>query len=470
MIKNIIVMRTQIRKKNKKRTKRYSAIIFQLHKKIYFVIPILLCQLASAQNDKSVRKLWTLQECISYATENNITVKDAALNQQTASVNYDAAKASRLPNLSGSMSQNFSNGNTIDRITSDYVSQQIASTNVGLNSSVTLFQGNQINNKIGKNELLLQQSNLAMEEIKNNIRLSILQNYLQALYNKESITTAQNNLKVSEEQLTRSKELLKVENITLKDYAEAQSQVASNKYKLIQAKNNYQQYIIALKQLLELPVNEEIDIQSINYIEDNIVTADKVQIYYNALKYLPEIEASKLNIEINKKDLNIAKGAYLPTLSLSGSLGSGYTSINDNSFFYQMDVNFNQRIGLNLSIPIFNRKATKSSVQKANINIAKAEIQQKTAEKTLFKKIDQTYQNALSAKEQLDAAKSAKEAAQQSFDLAKQNYELGGISTTDWVVSQNTFATAQQNYLQAKYMNILYHQLLQYYQGKEFKL
>lgn len=435
------------------------------------IIGILVGQLALAQdNTTSIKKLWTLQECISYAIENNITVKDAALNQQTASVNYDAAKASRLPNLSGSMSQNFSNGNTIDRITSDYVSQQIASTNVGLNSSVTLFQGNQINNKIGKNELLLQQSNLAMEEVKNNIRLSILQNYLQALYNKESITTAQNNLKVSEEQLTRSKELLKVENITLKDYAEAQSQVASNKYKLIQAKNNYQQYIIALKQLLELPVNEEIDIQSVNYIEDNIITADKVQIYYNALKYLPEIEASKLNIEINKKDLNIAKGAYLPTLSLSGSLGSGYTSINDNSFFNQMDVNFNQRIGLNLSIPIFNRKATKSSVQKANINIAKAEIQQKTAEKTLFKKIDQTYQNALSAKEQLDAAKSAKEAAQQSFDLAKQNYELGGISTTDWVVSQNTFATAQQNYLQAKYMNILYHQLLQYYQGKEFKL
>lgn len=442
--------------------------------KVYLIIIIVLLGSSAFAQDttnNSINKEWTLQECIDYAIENNISVKNADLDKQSAEINYDASKAARLPNLNGSISQNFSNGNTIDRITSDYVSQQINSTNVGISSSVTIFQGLQISNKIKKNKLELEQAGLTVKETKNNIKLSILENYLQALYNKESITMAQNNLSMSEDQLLRSKELLDAGTIALKDYTEAQSLVASNKYKLIQAKNNYQQSIIAMKQLLELNPMQEIEIKT---IDDNDVTyiieSNKIDIYNNALGYLPEIEASKLDIEINKKDLDIAKGAYLPTLSLTGSVGSGYTSINDNSFADQMNVNFNQGLGLSLKIPIFNRKATKSAVKIANINIEKAEIQKLNKEKNLYKQIDQAYQNAMSAKEQVDAAKSSQEAAEQSFKLATEKYKLGGISTTDLVVSQNTFANAQQTYLQAKYMNILYYQLLQYYQGKELKL
>ncbi len=416
-------------------------------------------------------KVWSLEDCISYALENNITVKDAALNKDIAEIDYSKSKSSRLPNLFGSASQNFSSGNTIDPITSSYVTDQINSTNVGINSSMTLFQGNQLNNQIKQNKLFLAQSVFQEEVEKNNIALNILEVYLQTLYSKESIAIAENNVTASQKEVERAKARLDAGTIALGDYTEAQSQSATNKYNVIAAKNDYQQYIIQLKQLLELSPLEDLEIQTIDENMDLVnMELDKMKVYTNALGFLPEIQSSILNIEVNKKELDIAKGAYLPTLSLSGSIGSGFTSINDNSFSDQFDINFNQKIGLSLNIPIFNRNQTKAAVKTANINIEKAEIQKQSTEKEIYKKVETAYQNAVSAQEQVVASEASKIAAEQSYKLAQKKYELGALSTTDLVISQNTYTNAQQNYLQSKYLNILYHQLLQFYQGNDIQL
>jgi outer membrane protein len=416
-------------------------------------------------------KVWSLEDCITYAIENNITVKDAALNKDIAEIDYSKAKSSRLPNLFGSASQSFSSGNTIDPITSSYVTDQINSTNVGINSSMTLFQGNQLNNQIKQNKLFLEQSVFQEEVEKNNIALNILEVYLQTLYSKENIAIAENNVTASEKEVERAKARLDAGTIALSDYTEAQSQTATNKYNVIAAKNDYQQYIIQLKQLLELSPMEDIEIQTIDENMDLVnLELDKMKVYTNALGFLPEIQSSILNIEANKKELDIAKGAYLPTLSLSGSIGSGYTSINDNTFSDQFDINFNQKIGLSLSIPIFNRNQTKAAVKTASINIEKAEIQKQSTEKEIYKKVETAYQNAVSAQEQVVASEASKIAAEKSYELAQKKYELGALSTTDLVISQNTYTNAQQNYLQSKYLNILYHQLLQFYQGNDIQL
>ena len=416
-------------------------------------------------------KVWSLEDCITYALENNITVKDAALNKDIAEIDYSKSKSSRLPNLFGSATQNFSSGNTIDPITSSYVTDQINSTNVGINSSMTLFQGNQLNNQIKQNKLFLEQSIFQEEVEKNNIALNILEVYLQTLYSKENIAIAENNVTASQKEVERAKARLDAGTIALGDYTEAQSQAATNKYNVIAAKNDYQQYIIQLKQLLELSPLEDLEIQTIDENMDLVnLELDKMKVYTNALGFLPEIQSSILNIEVNKKELDIAKGAYLPTLSLSGSIGSGFTSINDNSFSDQFDINFNQKIGLSLSIPIFNRNQTKAAVKTANINIEKAEIQKQSTEKEIYKKVETAYQNAVSAQEQVVASEASKIAAEQSYKLAQKKYELGALSTTDLVISQNTYTNAQQNYLQSKYLNILYHQLLQFYQGNDIQL
>jgi outer membrane protein len=332
--------------------------------KFYLIIAgFLFLQFSYAQEDTntSVPKIWSLEECITYAIENNITVKDALLNTNIAEVNYDKAKSSRLPNLFSSASQSFSNGNSIDPITSDFVSDQIYSTNMGINSSMTLFQGNQISNDIKQRKLLLEQS-LYIEEItRNDIEVSILEIYLQSLFSKENIGIAENNFAVSENEVLRAKARLDAGEIALNDYTEAQSQTATNKYQVIEAKNNYQQNIITLKQLLELSPMQDIEIETIDKDLDLInLDLDKIAIYNEALGYLPEIKASELNIAINQKELSIAKGAYLPTLSLNGSVGTGYTSIKDNTFTEQFNLNFNQRVGLSLNVPIFNRNQSGS--------------------------------------------------------------------------------------------------------------
>ena len=442
--------------------------------KLHLIITsFLIVQFSFAQEvtNTSAPKIWSLKESITYALENNITIKDALLNTNIAEVNYDKAKSSRLPNLFGSASQNFANGNSIDPITSNFVSDQIYSTNVGINSSMTLFQGNQINNDIKQRELLLEQSSFIEEVAKNNIVVSILETYLQTLFSKESISIAENNLSASEKEVLRVKARLDAGEIALNEFTEAQSQTATNKYQVIAAKNNYQQNIITLKQLLELSPMQDIEIETIDENLDLInLELDKISIYNNALNYLPEIKASDINIAVNEKELDIAKGAYLPTLSLIGSMGTGYTSIKDNTFLDQFNVNFNQKIGLSLNIPIFNRNQTKAAVNTATINIEKAEIQKLNSEKEVYKKIETAYQNAISTQEQVIAAEASRVAAEQSYNLAQKKYELGALSTTDLVISQNTFTNAQQNYLQAKYLNILYHQLLQFYQGNDIKL
>jgi outer membrane protein len=193
-------------------------------------------------------------------------------------------------------------------------------------------------------------------------------------------------------------------------------------------------------------------------------------IYNKALGIMPEVNASKIAVEVREKELDIVKGAYLPTLSLSSSLVSGYTSVNDATFKDQFNVNISERVGLSLTIPIFNRNQTKAAVKRAELNIEKAQISEQTTIKEVYKKVETAFQNALSTQEQLIASEASKIAAEQSYKLAQKKYDLGGLSTTDLVLSQNTYTNAQQNYLQAKYLSVLYHQLLQFYQGNDIKL
>ena len=173
---------------------------------------------------------WSLQDCIDYAALNNLTVLDAQLDASSAAVNYKQSKQQRLPNLTGSASESYSRGYSIDPITSNYVNQDIFSTSTSLNTSITLFQGSQLNNQIDQNALLLDQSALFIEEAKNNITLSLTEAYLQALYYKEAIAVAENTLAGSQQESKIAKSRYDAGAIAKKDYSDALSQEASNNY------------------------------------------------------------------------------------------------------------------------------------------------------------------------------------------------------------------------------------------------
>lgn len=436
-------------------------------KRYAYIIIISFLSLSSVAQDKK----WNLNECIEYALSRNLTVKQAVLNQSTAEIGSMQSRSQRLPSLSFNASQRLNNGTSIDPITSDFISQQINSSSGGLNAQLPLFSGFQIVNQIKQNELLVSQNSLFVEEAKNNIKLSIIQSYLQTIYNKESITIAENNLEVSNTEVENAKSKYEAGVATIRDVTDAQAQAATQEYVLIQAKNSYLLELSALKQLLELDPDVKFDVQGISHSStDQWLVPDLITVYNKAMNTLPEVEASELQIEISEANLSVVKANYYPTLSLSGGLSVGYTSSQNFSFSEQMTSNFNSSLGLSLNVPILNRNQTKASTQMAVIAIEKSRLEVTTAKKSLYQKVETSWQNSVSTQQQVIAAKSAEFAAKDSYDFAKRQNELGALSVADLIISQNVYTNAQQAHLQAKYLSILYKLFLDFYQGNALVL
>jgi outer membrane protein len=404
---------------------------------------------------------------IEYATLNNISVKQAELNEQTAEINLKQSKAALFPSLSASASQSINKGTSADPITYEYVSSTIHSTSVGLNAQINLYNGNKANNTIKQSDLLVEQSEFLAQEAKNSITLSITQAYLQALYYREGVAIGQNNLKASAEQVKRTEALYQAGSASAKDLADMKSQQADAQYTLVTTKNSFDKQVLTIKQLLEFQPDEDFELEIPEIKNDITITIpDKIEAYKNALTAMPEIKSGELQRKIETLDLKIAKAGYQPNLSLNGGLTTGYTNTQQFSFEDQFQNNFYQRLGLTLSIPIFDNYKTKSSVQQAQIAIRSSELNLLAEKKELYQKIETAHQNLIAALSEMEAVKLQVEAAQTSYELSKQQYDLGLVNTVDMLISQNNYLTAQQRFIQTKYTTILYDQLLQFYQGK----
>lgn len=436
-------------------------------KAIFNILLLLLAVSTGFGQQTEASKKWSLADCIKYAVENNITIKEAQLTKQSADVNLKQAEYSRFPSLSASVSQKATNGSSIDPITSNYVSQVIHSTNAGIGTQLTLYNGNYINNTIKQNELLVKQNEFFVSEAKNNILLSVTEAYLQALYYKEAITVAENTVSSSKEQIAQMQTKFKAGAVAKLDVADLETQLSNDEVTLITEKNNYRQQLISLKQLLELDPLSDFDIETPDLPQAQLINPDLKSVYETAVGNMPEIKSAKTQIDISQILLNKAKAGYLPTLSLSAGLYSGYTSTQDINFWTQMDGNFYQTVGLSLNIPIFSNYQNKAAVENAKIDIEKAKIASVSESKQLYLKIESAWQNAQSAQSQLEAATALKSSSQLAYEMAQKKADAGALSSPDLIVSKNTYLSAQQQYLQAKFSVALYYQLLQFYQGNE---
>jgi outer membrane protein len=424
----------------------------------------------SAQQQEKLPEFWRLEDCISYAVKNNITVKQAQLTKNTAEVNYQQSKFERFPSLSANVSQNMNNGSSIDPITSNYVSQLVHSTSAGINASVTLFKGNYINNTIKQNELLVKQNELFVSEAKNNIVLSITEAYLQALYYKEGIEVAKNSIASSKEQLNQTNIKYRAGSVAGIDAANLETQLKNDEVTLITTQNSYRQQLIALKQLLELNPEDAFEIEATTLTTEKFLIPDLKTVYNYASQNLPEIKSAKLQTSIEELELSKAKSGFLPTLSLNAGLNSGYTNTQNFDFITQFDGNFYQSLGLSLSIPIFSKYQNKASIQSAKIQIESSKLTTISESKQLYLKIESAWQNANSSQSQMDAAIALRNSSKMAYDMAVKKSELGALSATDLLVSKNTYLNAEQTYLQAKFSLSLYYQLLQFYQGNQIQI
>lgn len=435
-------------------------------KRDFFILSIFLLLLLFPLllNAQEKPEKWTLNACLNYALEHNIQVKKSMVNFLSGKEDYLQAKAQLFPSLSASSSHNFanypsSNANDNNSYTGSY----------GLNASLKLFDGGRRLNAIKQEELQTQASQLDVEQSEDDIRIALIQAYMQVLYAYESVKINQNTVEVSKAQLNRSEELYKAGSISKVDLSQIESQYSTDKYQLVVAETNLATYKLQLKQLLELEIEEEIELDIPELTEEDILAPlpEKQVIYATALSVMPEMKSSKLNVDISELEIKKAKAGYLPSLSLSAGIGTGHSSGTGITFKDQLWDRFSESVGLTLSIPIFSNRENKTAVNKAKFAVTTNQLELINTQKNLLKTVEGLYLDATSSQNQYLAAQDRLGAVAQSYKQTEEQFFLGMKNTLELLTEKSNWLTAQQEILQTKYMAIMSIQLLNIYQKKE---
>jgi len=416
---------------------------------------------------------WTLQDCIDYALQQNITIQQNRLQAVSAEIDVRNAKNDFLPSVSGSVSQNLSyrpNAQTSMMVMGSEVKTSNSKTSYngsyGLNANWTVFNGKRINT-LKQQKLNSEAADLDVAQSENNIIQQITQIYIQILYAAESIKVNEANLSVSEANALRGKQLFEAGSSSKADYAQLESQVSQDKYQLVNSQAQLQSYKLQLKQLLEIEGEEEMNLFLPQLDDDDVLIPlpSKTDIYNAALAMRPEIQSSKLDVEAADLNIKVAKAGYLPTVSMSGNISSSNMK-NGGNFGTQLSDNWNNSVSVSVSIPIFDKGQTKSQIQKARIQKQNSELSLQSQQKTLYSNIEGLWLDANTAQQQYIAAKAQLSSAQTSFDLVQEQFNLGMKNTVELLREQTTLLNAQNSLLQAKYMAIMNQQLLRFYGGE----
>lgn len=443
------------------------------------ILSCLLLLPAGMKAEDDMPKQWTLRNCIDYALEHNITIRRNRINVESTQEDVKTAKADFLPSLSGNISQrivnrpNSASGTIIsgDNITTSE-SKTSYNGSYGIDANWTVYNGSKRVNTLKQQQLNSRVAELTVNESENSIEENITQLYVQILYSAEAVKVNESTLEVSRKEFERGQELFNAGSIASSDLAQLEAQVSNDNYQLVTSQTTLQNYKLQLKQLLELDGDFEMDL-FLPPLDDSSVLIPlptKDDVYQTALNLRPEIESSKLNIEASDMNIKIARAGYIPSLSLSAGIGTTNANGNDFSFSEQVKQNWNNSIGLTLSIPIFDKRQTKSAVNKAKLQRQTSELDLMDNQKTLYKTIESLWLSANSAQQQYVAATQKLKSTQASYALVSEQFNLGMKNTVELLTEKNNLLSAQQETLQAKYTAILNAGLLRFYQGEEIDL
>ncbi|WP_067145041.1 TolC family protein [Pseudotamlana agarivorans] len=431
-------------------------------------------------------KLWTLQDCVNYALENNISVKQTELDTQVADQDLVSAKGNFLPNLNGSASQNYNFGSFIGQ-DGNRVSRDSRGNNFGLSSSTVLFNGFQNTNIYKQAKLGIQSSQLQLSILKDNISLNVVNQFLNIMLNRENLKVAHEQVDITTKQVNQIQELVNSGVRAKVDLYEVKAQLASDQEQLINAENSLELANLALAQLLQIP-NEGFEVSAMEIELPYVVLEHKSasEIYNFALSNRPEIKVAELNIEDAELGTNIAKSSFYPTLSFGAGLGTSYQHFQgqedlrpiidpsdpnniilvDNGFGQQLEDNLGYNFGFSLNIPIFNRFQTKVNVNKAEINVKKLEYSLEQEKQDLRTNIEQAYADAKAAFNQYQASKASLDAQTESFKNAEESYKLGVMNSFDFEQVRNRLVNSKSNIINAKYNFVFKTKVLDFYMGK----
>lgn len=416
----------------------------------------------------SAQKQWTLDDCINYAMQHNIDLQQVRLTQKSATEDVKQSKAALLPTLSASTNQSV-NYDPWDEFSTDKVSYNGTYT---INAQWTVWNGGQNTNQLKLNKLREKDSNLTVLESSNSVQEAIAKLYVQILYQKEAIEVNRQSLETSKKNEERGQQMVEVGQMSKADLAQLTAQRASSEYNVVEAETQLSNYKLQLKRLLELTGVMEFDIASTAASDNQALTEVPAlqEVYETALLQRPEIQSAQLGIESSKLQLKIAKAGWMPSVNMTGNVGTSTFTSSSNSWGKQMKTNFGTSAGVGITLPLFDGRKTKTNVQKALIAQEQAQLTLKNEQDNLFETIEGYWLNAINNQQKFRSAVASVDSEQESYDLLQEQFNLGMKNIVELLAGKDKLLQAQQNKLQSKYMTILNLQLLKFYEGETMKL
>ena len=424
---------------------------------------------------------WTLRQCIDYARANNIQVQSTQIAQESALVDLQQAQAQKTPSLSFSTTQNVihqkkeaagwnENGERTE--TGNFLSDGTYRGSYALNAGVTIYNGGKLKNSLLQQRTIGKSRETEVEMARNSIEIAVTQAYLEILYANETVKTNGQTVESSEAQMNRAKALFEAGSISRSDFAQIESQYASDRYQLTVSETRLSESRLALKQLLELGIDEAFDVVFPELDSADVLVAipSLESVYRTALTVMPEVENSRLGIESSQIGEKIALADGRPMITASASIGTGNTSGTNYAFYNQLNNQLNESAGITLSVPIFNHRQAKSSIAKARLQTRQAHLNYLDTEKQLLKTVESLYQDAVSAQSRYVAASDRVRSAELSYRLMLEQFDAGMKNTVELLTEKNNFLSAQQEQIQAKYQAVLSIRLLNFYRDQPIQL
>jgi len=418
-------------------------------------------------------KQWTLNDCINYALENNITLQKTLLKKASANEDYLQSKAALLPSLSASTQQNVNytpwvaSGISGDGYTKSSIDKVYYNGSYSVMGNYTIWNGNKNHNQVKLNKLVTEAAALDSATQAQMIQEQIATLYVQICYSTEAINVNKESYKSSLENEERGKEMVKIGKMSQADLAQLTAQRAQDEYNIVSAESNVKNYKRQLKELLQITTEEPFDVV-IPSASDNQALAEIPAlsgVYASALDNRPEIKSYQNMIDQSNLNIAIAKAGKMPTISANAGVSTSSTSMNKTAWGSQLKQNFNFGGGIGVSIPITDNRATKTAINKANIQKQSSMLDLKDQQTKLYSTIENYWLQANTNQSQFKAAKVSTESAQTSYNLLSEQFKLGLKNIVELRTGKDNLLKAQQNELQAKYLTILNINMLNFYKN-----
>lgn len=479
-------------------------LIFRLKK--VFLITFTLGLSAFSLTAANAQQVISLQKAIDLAMANNLSIKQSQLTTAIATEDYKQSKYNQLPSLSVNPQGSYNFGRSPNLTTYSYTSQSFLYINGQASLSLTLFQGGQLRNQILQNRIALDVDKTNTAKVKNDLLLNVVTDYLTILSDQDLVVAAKQQIDLAKITLDRSQKNFDQGNATRADLAQAQAQLSTAELNLTTAQNQVDIAIIVLKQYMEMDPTTEITVEKpdISKLTNLKTIYDASEVIKTSLSVNPDVQLAELQQQGYAQAIKVAKGAYYPTVSLFGGVGSNYSSISQNvtgvatidqqigtvqgtntpvvgqftspiyaskyPFFSQFNNNFNQSIGISVQIPIFNHFTARTGVRKAKLNYEYAQVTTQLAKNTLSKTIIQALADLQAAVKNYQSATRTYESSKEALNVTKQRYDAGFVNTLDYNTAVTNYNKAQNDMINAQYSMIFRSKVIDYYLGNKIEL